>query len=72
MKDIYLTGCFSAVQNLVRSNLYVVGGVGLGLLIFQVANVMLAASLASDIHKEKKIIKAQKKIKKEQEEMAGL
>jgi len=68
MRDIYTTGCFSAVRNLVQSNLYIVGGVGLGLLVFQAINVLLAATLASDIHKEKKIIKAQKKLKKEQEE----
>lgn len=67
MVGIHTNGCFIAVQNLVRNNLYVVGGVGIGLLVFQVANTMLAAGLAVDIHKEKKIIKAQKKLKKEQE-----
>lgn len=41
-------------------------GVGIGLLVFQVVNVILAAGLAVDIHKEKKIIKAQKKIDKEE------
>ena len=50
-----------------------VGGVGIGLLIFQVINVILAAGLASDIRKEKKIIKQQKQIKKEQnQELAEL
>ena len=72
MRDIYTVGCFSAVRSLVRSNLYIVGGVGLGLLIFQAINIMLAGGLASDIHKEKKIIKAQKELRKMQEEGAGL
>lgn len=48
-----------------QSNVYVLAGVGIGLLVFQVVNVILAAGLAVDIHKEKKIIKAQKKIEKE-------
>ncbi len=72
MRDIYTQGCFATVQSLARNNLYVVGGVGLGLLVFQIVNVMLAASLASDIHKEKKIIKQQKQIKKDQQELAKL
>lgn len=40
-------------------------GVGIGLLVFQVVNIILAAGLAVDIHKEKKIIKEQKKLEKE-------
>lgn len=40
-------------------------GVGIGLLVFQIVNIILAAGLAVDIHKEKKIIKAQKKHDKE-------
>ena len=39
-------------------------GVGIGLLVFQVVNVILAAGLAVDVYKEKKIIKAQKKAEK--------
>lgn len=40
-------------------------GIGIGLLVFQVVNIILAAGLAVDIHKEKKIISAQKKLEKE-------
>lgn len=63
---IYSTGCFTIAQSFVRGNVYVFAGVGIGLLVFQVVNVILAAGLAVDIHKEKKIIKAQKKLEKEQ------
>lgn len=51
-------------ENFVQSNVYVFAGVGIGLLVFQVINIILAAGLAVDIHKEKKIIKAQKKVEK--------
>lgn len=39
-------------------------GVGIGLLVFQVVNIILAAGLAVDVYKEKKIISAQKKSEK--------
>lgn len=49
--------------------MYVFAGVGIGLLVFQVINIILAAGLAVDINKEKKIIKAQKKLESEQREL---
>lgn len=66
---IHQTGCFLAVRSFIQSNLYVVGGVGIGLLVFQLINVMLASGLAVDVYREKKIINAQKKLKKEQKQM---
>ena len=62
---IHTSGCFSVVENFIQSNVYVLAGVGIGLLVFQVVNVILAAGLAVDIYKEKKIIKAQKHVEKE-------
>lgn len=52
--------------------MYVFAGVGIGLLVFEVVNIILAAGLAVDIHKEKKIIKAQKKMEKEAQELHKL
>ncbi len=48
--------------------MYVFAGVGIGLLVFQIVNVILAAGLAVDIYREKKIIKTQKKQEKERKE----
>ena len=62
---IYPTGCFTTARSFVQGNVYVFAGVGIGLLVFQIVNIILAAGLAVDIHKEKKIIKAQKKHDKE-------
>ncbi len=62
---IYQTGCLTTAQSFIQGNVYVFAGVGIGLLVFQVVNVILAAGLAVDIHKEKKIIKAQKKAEKQ-------
>lgn len=66
---IYSTGCFTTARSFVQGNLYVFAGVGIGLLVFQVVNMILAAGLAVDIHREKKIIKAQKKMDREQHEL---
>lgn len=54
-------------QSFIQGNVYVFAGVGIGLLVFQIINIILAAGLAVDIHKEKKIIKAQKKQQKSEE-----
>lgn len=65
--SIYLSGCLSTAENFVKSNVYVFAGIGIGLLVFEVLNIILAAGLAVDIHKEKELIKAQKKTEKGEE-----
>ena len=72
MMGIYLSGCFTEGRNLVQANLYVFLGVGIGLLVFQLINIMLATGLAVDVNKEKKILKAQKKLKKQQDENVNI
>lgn len=67
---IYPTGCFTTARSFVQGNVYVFAGVGIGLLVFQIVNIILAAGLAVDIHKEKKIIKAQKKHDKEMSKLS--
>lgn len=62
---IYQTGCFTTAQSFIQGNVYVFAGIGIGLLVFQVVNIILAAGLAVDVYKEKKIIKAQKEIEKQ-------
>lgn len=62
---IYQTGCLTTAESFIQGNVYVFAGVGIGLLVFQVVNVILAAGLAVDVYKEKKLIKAQKKAEKE-------
>ena len=65
MMGIYTDGCLSQIQNLVQSNIAIVGGVGIGLLVFQLLNVLLAAGLAIDVHKEKAAAKAFKRQRKQ-------
>lgn len=66
-QDIYTEGCFSKVQRLINSNLYVALGVGIGLLVFQILCVLLASGLAVDVHREKKVAKAIKRQEKQQD-----
>lgn len=66
---IYQTGCLTTAQGFIQGNVYVFAGVGIGLLVFQVINIILAAGLAVDIYKEKKIINAQKKAEKEHKKL---
>ena len=61
---IYQSGCLTTAQGFIQGNVYVFAGVGIGLLVFEVVNIILAAGLAVDVYKEKKIIKAQKKAEK--------
>ena len=51
---------------LFSNNLYVVGGVGVGLLVFQILNILLASGLAVDVYRENKEIKAIKKQDKQE------
>lgn len=64
MAGIFTTGCLTATQNLITNNLYVVGGVGVGLLVFQILNILLASGLAVDIYRENKELKFLKKNEK--------
>lgn len=57
------TGCLTALQNFIQRNVYVVGGVGIGLLVFQVLNILLASGLAVDVYRESKEIRRIKKQK---------
>lgn len=63
---IFPTGCLTALQAFIQNNLYVVGGVGIGLLVFQVLNILLASGLAVDVFRERKEINIIKKHQKEQ------
>ena len=72
MEGIYTEGCFSKVQRLINSNLYVALGVGIGLLVFQIFCVLLASGLAVDVHREKKLAKAFKKQEKAEREAQGI
>ena len=57
MVDIYQDGCLVKAETFLNQYLYVIAGVGLGLLVFQLVNIILASGLAIDIRKEKKAMK---------------
>ena len=61
MQGIYTQGCLTRVRDLIDDNIIVIAGVGIGLLVFQVVNVMLSVSLAVDVRREVRIFKAYKK-----------
>ena len=63
MQGIYTTGCVPAFEKLFQQYLYYVAGVGIGILVFQLVNIMLTAGLAIDVRKEQK---AMKQIKRQQ------
>lgn len=58
MTRIYTEGCLTRIRGLVQSNIYIVGGVGIGVLVFELLNILLAAGLAIDVRKEKAAAKA--------------
>lgn len=58
---IYTEGCLTRIRELVQSNITIVGGVGISVLVFQLLNILLAAGLAIDVHKEKQAAKAFKR-----------
>jgi hypothetical protein len=62
--NIYTTGCINRVDGLIDGNLYIILGVGIGLLVLQILCVLLASGLAVDVHREKKLAKAIKKQEK--------
>ena len=56
-RGIYEIGCFARTEQFINQYLYVVAGVGIGLLIFQLVNILLASGLAVDVYREKKALK---------------
>ena len=61
LTGIYTTGCLTQLENLVQAYLYYIAGVGIGLLVFQLINILLTAGLAVDVRKEQKAIGILKK-----------
>jgi hypothetical protein len=59
--NIYTAGCVPQARSFINSNLYVILGAGAGLLVFQLLGVILSASLAVGVRKEKQIAKSLKK-----------
>ena len=53
-----------------QNNLYVVGGVGVGILVFQILAIMLASGLAVDVFREGKELRALKKREKADKKVA--
>lgn len=62
---IFTVGCLTRIRELVQNNIYIVGGIGIGVLVFQLLNILLAAGLAIDVHKEKQAAKAFKRQRKQ-------
>lgn len=56
----------AAAESFIQMYLYVILGVGVGLLVFQIINILLSSGLAVDIHREKKVLKAQNKQRKDE------
>lgn len=62
---IFTVGCLTRIRELVQNNIAIVGGIGIGVLVFQLLNVLLAAGLAIDVHREKQAAKAFKRQRKQ-------
>ena len=62
--NIHTVGCVDQARNFINGNLYVIFGAGGGLLVFQLLAVILSASLAAGVWKEKKLAQAIKKSNK--------
>lgn len=62
---IFTVGCLTRIRELVQNNIAIVGGIGIGVLVFQLLNILLAAGLAIDVHKEKQAAKAFKRQRKQ-------
>ena len=58
---IYTVGCVTQARNFVNGNIYVILGAGAGLLVFQLLGVILSASLAVGVRKEKELARSLKK-----------
>ena len=54
--SIYTVGCVPQLESLITTYLYYIAGVGIGLLVFQLVNILLTAGLAVDVRKEQKAI----------------
>ena len=65
MMRIHTVGCLTRLRQLIQSNIYIVGGVGIGVLVFELLNILLAAGLAIDVRKEKAATKAFKQQQKQ-------
>ncbi|XP_003388341.1 PREDICTED: tetraspanin-14-like [Amphimedon queenslandica] len=57
LQEIYTEGCIVGLENFIQRYLYYIAGVGIGLLVFQLINIMLTAGLAIDVRKEQKALK---------------
>ena len=57
---IYTDGCVKGLENLIQQYLYYIAGVGVGLLVFQLVNILLTSGLAIDVRKEQKALKVLK------------
>lgn len=66
-RGIYETGCVARTEEFIQQYLYVILGVGIGLLVFQLVNILLASGLAVDVHREKQVMKAHSKQQKREE-----
>ena len=70
--NIYPDGCLTKAQTFLNQYLYVIAGVGLGLLVFQLVNIILASGLAVDIRKEKKALKIYRQRERQQKELSRM
>ena len=57
LQEIYTEGCIASLETFIQRYLYYIAGVGIGLLVFQLINIMLTAGLAIDVRKEQKALK---------------
>ena len=48
------------LENVLQQYLYYIAGVGIGLLVFQLINILLTSGLAIDVRKEQKALKIYK------------
>jgi hypothetical protein len=53
-------GCFTTVQGLITNGAYVLGGVGIGLVVLELINIFLSLGLAVDVYRQKQYIKTLK------------
>lgn len=65
---IYMEGCIEAFEKLIQQYLYYIAGVGLGLLVFQLINIMLTCGLAIDVRKEQQALKVYKQRENQQKQ----
>ena len=61
MRNIYTVGCVAQARDFINNNVYVLLGAGAGLLVFQLLGVILSASMAVGVRKEKQLAHLLKK-----------